>query len=353
MFPQQASERLCVCGGACPEPIERVSRRPAQLRVVDLSSLSQRERANASHQAVASRLAVALRKGWLCEGEPTINPQQSTLNSVRAGFTLLELLIVISIMAVLLVLIAPAFTTIKSGTDVTSAAYTVKGVLDTARTYAKANNTYTWVGFFEEDISSATPGSAGTGRLVMSIVASKDGSNLGADPSSSATGTENWIDPTQLTQVGKLVKIDNSHLPLFAMCTSNCGGDTFDTRPVLQLDPFVGYNASRFGELNVPAPNTAPYDTINNGLTKFPFQYPVGNLAPTPQYRFRRTLRFNPRGECRINSTYDVRRVIEIGLLQTHGTVVPTPTPNAGNYMGNVAAIQITGFGGSVKIYRR
>src|SRR5206468_6411776 len=63
------------------------------------------------------------------------------------GFTLLELLIVVGIIGLLLVLIAPAFTTIKGGTDVTSAAYTIKGVLDTARTYAKANNTYTWVGF--------------------------------------------------------------------------------------------------------------------------------------------------------------------------------------------------------------
>jgi len=56
---------------------------------------------------------------------------------------LLELLIVIGIIAVLLVLIALAFTTIKSRTDVTSAAYTIKGALDTPRTYAKANNTYT------------------------------------------------------------------------------------------------------------------------------------------------------------------------------------------------------------------
>ena len=261
-----------------------------------------------------------------------------------SAFTLLELLSVVGIIALLLVLLAPAFTTIKSGADVTNAAYTIKGVLDTARTYAKANNTYTWVGFFEEDISN--PPNAGAGRLVMSIVASKDGTNLGADPSSSATGTENWIDPTQLTQVAKLVKIDNFHFPLFAMCASNCGGDTFDTRPVLQLDPVVGYNASRFGELNGPAPNTAPYDTTNNGLTKFPFQYPVGNPAPTPQYGFRRTLRFNPRGECRINSTYDVRKVIEIGLLQTHGTAASAP-------VGNLAAVQVTGFGGSVKIYRR
>jgi prepilin-type N-terminal cleavage/methylation domain-containing protein len=301
MFPQEASERLCVGSYLC----RTLRSTPSDLRL--LTSV-ERDRCH--------------------------------------GFTLLELLIVIGIIAILLVLIAPAFTTIKSGGDVTSAAYTIKGVLDTARTYAKANNTYTWVGFFEEDISSATPGTAGTGRLVMSIVASKDGSNLGADPSSSATGTENWIDPTQLTQVGKLVKIDNFHLPLFNICTPNCGGDTFDTRPSLQSDPVVGYNASRFGELNAPAPNTAPYDTTNNGLTKFPFQYPVGNPAPTPQYRFRRTLRLNPRGECRINSTYDVRRVIEVGLLQTHGTAVPAP-------VGNVAAVQITGFGGSVKIYRR
>src|SRR6478609_9577095 len=103
-------------------------------------------------------------------------PKQRDPESVR-GFTLLELLIVVGIMAILLVLMAPAFTYIKGGTDVTSAAYTVKGVLDTARTYAKANNTYTWVGFYEEDVSrsSTNPATQGIGRIVMSTVASKDG----------------------------------------------------------------------------------------------------------------------------------------------------------------------------------
>jgi prepilin-type N-terminal cleavage/methylation domain-containing protein len=260
----------------------------------------------------------------------------------NSAFTLIELLVVIGIIGLLMVLIVPAFTSLRSGTDVTSAAYTIKGVLDTARTYAKANNTYTWVGFFEEDISSATPGTAGTGRLVMSIVASKDGTNVYG----SGTGT---IDPIKLIQIGKLIKIDNIHLPLFAVGTGS--GETFDTRPTLLSDPTAGYNYSRFGELNAPIPNTAPYTTPYN------FQYPVGNPAPTPRYTFSKLLQFSPRGESRVNGdSYDVRKVVEVGLLQTHGTATPVPTGGGGSTLtfdGNVAAVQITGFGGNVKIYRR
>ena len=278
----------------------------------------------------------------------SINLQLSTPNSQRsrAAFTLLELLIVVGIIATLLVLMAPAFTYIKGGTDVTSAAYTIKGVLETARTYAKANNTYVWVGFYEEDVSQAStnPATSGAGRLVMSIAASKDGTTaynpnsiLNPDP----------IDPTKLTQVGKLVKIDNVHLPLFAIGSGT--GETFDARPVLQNDPTAGYNYSRFGELNAAPPNTAPYTN-----SQFPFWYPLSSASQAQaQYYFQKTLQFSPRGECRINSTYDVRKVIEVGLLQTHGSIVPTPTPSAGNYLGNVAAVQISGFGGNVKIYRR
>src|SRR6267378_8045326 len=84
-----------------------------------------------------------------------LRSQRSTKNPPRccAAFTLVELLVVVGIIGLLLVLMAPAFTTIKGGTDVTSAAYTIKGVLDTARTYAKANNTYTWVGLIEESVN--------------------------------------------------------------------------------------------------------------------------------------------------------------------------------------------------------
>ena len=265
--------------------------------------------------------------------------------SIR-GFTLLELLIVVGLIGLLIALVAPAFTTIKGGTDVISASYTIKGVLDAARTYAKANNTYTWVGFYEEDISqsSTNPATPGVGRVVISIVASKNGTNV--------YGLGNGaIDPTKLTQIGKLTKIENVHLPLFAICQSNCTGDTFDTRPAVQNDPTAGYNYSRFGELNGVPPNTAPYTTPYN------FQYPVGNPAPAAQYTFSKLMQFSPRGESRVNgNSYDIRRVVEIGLIQTHGTATPPPSgggTGGSNFAGNVVALQINGFAGDVRIYRR
>jgi prepilin-type N-terminal cleavage/methylation domain-containing protein len=278
--------------------------------------------------------AVRLGRGRLFTDHHSMAQRKRT-----GAFTLLELLIVISIVALLLVLMGPAFTSLKSGTDVTSAAYTIKGVLDTARTYAKANNTYTWVGFFEEDISN--PPNPGTGRVVMSIVASKDGTNI------YGSGTV-VIDPTKLLQVGKLIKIDNIHLPLFALGTGM--GDTFDARP--SPSPATDANYSRFGELNGLPPNTAPLTTPHS------FQYPVGNPAPTAQYTFSKLLQFNPRGDSRVSGdSYDVRQVVEIGLLQTHGSATPPPRSGGGTsfvtWDGNVAAVQITGFGGSVKIYRR
>jgi len=270
----------------------------------------------------------------------------SNLNAkTRCAFTLLELLVVIAIIAILIVLVAPAFTKIKSGNDITTAAYTIKGVLGQARTYAQASNTYVWIGFYEEDASRAStnPATAGNGRLILSVVASKDGTNI--------YGPNNGtIDCTKLTQIGNLVKIDNIHLPLFAIGSET--GDTFDARPALQFDPTAGYNYSRFGELNGAAPNTAPYTTPYN------FQYPVGSPCPTAQYTFNKLLQFSPRGECRVNGdSYQVRRIVEVGLIQTRGSTVPSPVSGSGTstatYSGNVVALQINGFGSTVKIYRR
>ena len=242
------------------------------------------------------------------------------------GFTLVELLVVVGIIALLMVLVAPAFTSIKSAGDVTSAAYTLKGVLDTARTYAKANNTYAWVGFFEEDVSqpSTTPATTGTGRVVMSIVASKDGTII-YDPSNPSQ-----IDATRLIQVGKLTKVDNVHLATF---TDGSGtGSAFDTRPP------VTFNGTqyRIGDTTAPPPSNTY------------FQYPVGNPAPAWQYRFMKAVQISPRGEARIdNNSYSLQTAAEIGFEPTHGATAPASIP------ANVVAVQFAGIGGAVTIYRR
>ncbi len=267
----------------------------------------------------------------------------------RDAFTLVEMLVVIGVILILMSILAPAFNGLKRAGDITSAAYTIKGALEQARATAIANSTYAWVGFYEEDGSKDTtaPPTPGNGRLVISIVSSRDGTSIYG----SSAGP---IDPTRLTQVGKLIKIDGVHLPLFAVGSGE--GDTFETRPIPDFNSFTQYNSSRFGELNAAAPNTAPRSSSTT-FTQYPFQYPVGSPAPSAQYTFTRTLQFAPTGESRIFSTYDFRRIVEIGLVETHGNATPVPSGGAGTssvtFTGDVVAIQISGFGGDIRIYTR
>ena len=229
------------------------------------------------------------------------------------------------IIAILMVLVAPAFTNLKSAGDVTGAAYTVKGVLDQARTYAMANNTYTWVGFYEEDVTqpSTNPPTPGIGRLVMSVVASKDGTMI-YDPNSPAK-----ITTTKLIQVGKLTKIDNAHSWTHTDTPSGAGS-TFDTRPNVTPTYCIG--------------DTSPPNSTT------PFQYPVGNPEPAAQYTFVKAVQFSPLGGASIDnstSSYPLQTAAEIGLEPPHGNATPASIP------ANVVAIQFTGVGGDVKIYRR
>jgi prepilin-type N-terminal cleavage/methylation domain-containing protein len=284
-----------------------------------------------------SRLAGPLQPPSLTSRAPSAKLRERsrafTLPKLRErsrAFTLVELLVVMSIIAILLVLMAPAFTTLKSAGDVTSAADTIKGVLDQARTYAMANNTYSWVGFYEEDVSQPSivhgvdPCTGCVGRVVMSIVASKDGTTV-YDSNSPAK-----IETTKLIQLGKLTKIENVHLATFSNGSGT--GSTFATRPAVTY---------RIGDGATPP----------NSLT--PFQYPVGNPEPVAQYTFVKAVQFSPRGEARIDnstSSYPLQTAAEIGMIPTHSTTVANANPNL---VPNRVAIQFTGVGGDVKIYRQ
>ena len=293
------------------------------------------------HRARAALPVLLLRNfGWRPRFSSASNVRPPTIaNHGRRsfGFTLIELLIVIVIIAVLLVLIVPAFTTIKGGTDVTSAAYTIKGVLDTARTYAKANNTYAWVGFYEENTTATTPTNVappypGTGRILLAIVASKDGTQIYQDSATPAS-----LPSSQITQIGKLVTIENIHV-------TDLGNPSPTPNPTPIPDTLLG-------RPYIPYTDGSPDDHWNrinsdsSDTTKFNF---------TAQgYTFYKTIRFSPRGEA--NLPYNVaspsswsmlRRVGEIGIRPSHGTAIDLNNTNT-------VAIQFGGLGGGVKIYRK
>ncbi len=247
----------------------------------------------------------------------------------NAAFTLVELLAVIAIIVVLSALILPAFTSLNAGGNITKATYDVAEALENARAYAMATNTYVWVGFFEETQTQAStnPATAGIGRIILSVVASRDGTIIYNPNSSSSPFITSAVMAQSLTQLGKLVKIDNMHLQTFAV--GNGTGVTFATRPA------ANGTAAQIG----PA-------MLASKASQAPFQYPVGNPAPTAQYTFQTAIQFSPRGEARLDdSSQALKPVLEIGLQPTHGTAVDTNN-------ANVAAVQIAGVTGAVKVYR-
>ena len=233
----------------------------------------------------------------------------------RGGaFTLVELLTVIAIITVLLALIVPAVTKVNSGRQMTLAAYNVDGLLETARAYAKANNTYTWVGFYEEDGSQFSPNSNphdnSVGRVIVSAVASTDGTALGTAPLDSV--------PSKLTQINKLVKLDNTHLTI-----------TSQDVPKRTTVPPAAYQVGSPSFLQSTSPKTT-------------FNYPLGAAAPT--YKFEKIIQFNPAGDA-IKILDSPVPLMEIGLCPARGAVADTT-------VADCIDIQITGINGAVHIYQ-
>jgi len=249
------------------------------------------------------------------------------------AFTLIELLVVMGIIAVLLVLIAPAFTTMRTGNDLTTSARMITTALEEARNYAMANDTYVWVGFYEEDSTTTTPTAAtppyvGNGRVLVATVFSTDGTKIYEDSDPVAQ-----LPTNRIKQLGKLIRIEGIHVTDIGAPSSPAqsplpSSDTLDSRPDSPYTYAAGIGADHFNRIN----------SDSSDATRFAFV--------AQNYPFFKTVRFNSRGEANINSTYTLKNVAEIGLKPTRGgTLDHTST--------NLIAIQFGGVGGNFKIYRR
>jgi prepilin-type N-terminal cleavage/methylation domain-containing protein len=270
----------------------------------------------------------------------------------EGGFTLLELLIVVGIIGLLMVLIAPAFTTMKSGSDFTSAVNGIRDVLENARTYAKANRTYVFVGLAEADSSvdsgaspQVTTGATPYGRVAVAVVASKDGTrhfnytttNQGADwQANYADSTKPEYHGGHLTPVGKLQRFENLHfMPVdFGPWTPTTNANS---------------KMARY------QPTGPPYILGNSASTSVtPFTWPLGSpLNSGYQYRFDRVIYFDPTGVARIATSTNadaIAHVMEIDFQPTHGTLVPSLPSNQD--IGNHAVVQLGTTDGAVRVYR-
>jgi prepilin-type N-terminal cleavage/methylation domain-containing protein len=291
-----------------------------------------------------------------CDRQSTIKHQTSNIKHSFRGFTLpkqrergsaftlIELLVVMAIIAILLLLVAPAFTNMKSSGDFTSAVYGIQGLLDNARTYAKANNTYVFVGFAEVDSSvdssvspQITTGSTPYGRVAVAVVASKDGTRQFqyATSGQGSDWTANYSNGAHLVAIGKLQRYENLHFLV------DFGSWTPVAHPNSKMARYQ--------------PSNTTYTLGNSGSSSVtPFTWPLASpLASGYQYRFNKVIIFDPRGVARIATSTnadEVTTVMEIDFQPTHGTAVP-PVPTNQD-VGNHAVIQIGPPSGVNRVYR-
>ena len=209
-----------------------------------------------------------------------------------AAFSLIELLTVVAILGVMMAASVPAFSFLKRTGDISSAAYDIASVLDQARSYAMANNTYVFVGFAERDQTDVNK--AGVGQVVMAAMGSKNGSR--------SFGANN----ANLASLSRLRKLPNIRL---AEDVPNAGGLA---RPAVQ-------SAFR----------------VANGAFSAQDSFTASGL------KFDKIIQFDPRGMAAIqSSTVAVPQWMEIGLAGAAGS------------SENSAAVVVDGVTGTAKIYR-
>lgn len=228
------------------------------------------------------------------------------------GFTLLELLVVMTIIGAMVGLSVTAISSLSGSGSFDESAFKIAGVIDQARAHAMANNTYVYVGLHEVDGDDSTATTSGTGKVILMMAASIDGTR-GFDSNTTGSG---WDDPNGREPFGKLAILNNMHLA--------------DSSTLISTGEM----------LNRPSVGSASYHLADTDTTN-------RTLAWGTKYTFGQVLQVDPQGVVRLMgsaSENSIPPIIEIGLQEAKGKAIPSDA--------QIGVIQISGISGSVRVYR-
>jgi Tfp pilus assembly protein FimT len=241
----------------------------------------------------------------------------------------MEIMAVIAIMSVVTAITMPAFTNLTGPAKASRAIRDLALTLTMARSYAMANNTYTYVGIQETDSSvpsTTYPQPAGVGRVWVSVIASRDGT-CGYDPSNAASS---WSS------------------------AYGTGGNFREIRPVQVFEQLhVAQSIPVPATGNMLRPSVDSSYTLGNAtfVSQTPFSYPLG--ATSTRCKFTKVIQFDARGVAtvRTNATNGaLGEWLEIGLQTVRNNTAPNAPTNAN--IGSHAVIQLEGTTGAVRVYQ-
>ena len=226
----------------------------------------------------------------------------------QSGFSLVELVTVIAIIAILTAAGAPALSAIVSSGNANQNISQLSGILEQAREYAVAQHTYVWVAF------SAPTTTTGSKQVSVAVVASTDGTDPGAS---------DWQDYPygQVPSPGQTLTLVNKIVTLKELSLEGANSlkpSTLPQNPAV-ADPtnsLAGNSGSGFFNIALPG---------QSSLTAFS-----------------QAIEFTPSGQAR-NSSSPVD-IIDVDVQPQKGTVDDTK---------NVAVLRVSGLTGETAVYRQ